>query len=404
MKLRVLTFLSLLVNAVGLVALMATSRAEPEPNPAPESAVTVAVSAPPTVEDPGPTPEIPQPAPLPWPPFRWDQIADGNYTNYVANLRRIGCPENSIRRIVEGATWIDLARRIYVEALPHHDLAYQVLADGQAGLEKFESIFEPIEAAEKEREQMLAALLVADQPAPRPDAPTPAMRRIEREFPYVAPERRPLLEAIEADYRDREEKNYQSASDYNARRKSREQWAQAKRAEMEAMMDETERAEFKRREWAQKHSQRFHTLSVVARSAEELRSLAGLSMDELANALGPQRLADLHRIAELRPVSARDASPSDPATDREFFAVHGSFEHLDRVARRFHLPPSASRAALAVFRDYESTLKTVDEEKDLLPRDRRQLLRGLEAERDRKMESLYGREAWETYRFHYGDW
>jgi hypothetical protein len=404
LKLRFLTVLSLLANAAGLVALMATSRAKPEPNPAPESVVAVAVSAPLLIEEPAPAPEIPEPEPLPWPPFHWADVADENYTNYAANLRSIGCPEPSVRRILEGATWIDLARRIYVEALPHHDLAYQLLADGQAGLEQFEAIFEPINTAEEEREQLLAALLVADQPATQPDAPTPVMGRADWNFPYVAPERRPLLEAIEAEYQTREYKLYESAADYHARSKDREHLAQAKRAELVAMMDEDERAEFQRREWAEEnHSQR-ETLSLIAGSADEMRSLAGLSMDELAQALGPQRLADLQRLAVVRPLHARAPASSDDPPETTFFAIHPRFDGLDRVARRFHLPPTASRSALDVFRSHEETLKTVQSAEDLLPRDRRQLLRALETERDRKMEALYGREAWETYRFHYGDW
>ena len=52
MKLRFLTFLSLLANAVGLIALLATFRSEPAPAIATAPSVAVASSSPPPVEEP----------------------------------------------------------------------------------------------------------------------------------------------------------------------------------------------------------------------------------------------------------------------------------------------------------------------------------------------------------------
>ena len=36
------------------------------------------------------------------PPFRWEQVQSDELTNYVANLRGTGCPEETIRDIIRG--------------------------------------------------------------------------------------------------------------------------------------------------------------------------------------------------------------------------------------------------------------------------------------------------------------
>ena len=51
-----------------------------------------------------------------WPPFRWSSVQSPNYTNYVANLRKIGCPPDTIEAIIRGATWLELATFIHAHA------------------------------------------------------------------------------------------------------------------------------------------------------------------------------------------------------------------------------------------------------------------------------------------------
>ena len=38
--------------------------------------------------------------PVPAPPFQWRQIESTDYRVYIANLRRIGCPETTVRDII----------------------------------------------------------------------------------------------------------------------------------------------------------------------------------------------------------------------------------------------------------------------------------------------------------------
>ncbi len=61
----------------------------------PNTRPTSVTDAPPAHESPGL-----QRAPIPAPPFHWSQVESTNYVDYIANLRRIGCPAATVRDII----------------------------------------------------------------------------------------------------------------------------------------------------------------------------------------------------------------------------------------------------------------------------------------------------------------
>src|SRR4051812_44953143 len=46
------------------------------------------------------SPALASPAPVAPPPLRWNELESEDYPTYVANLRRAGCPESVLRRII----------------------------------------------------------------------------------------------------------------------------------------------------------------------------------------------------------------------------------------------------------------------------------------------------------------
>lgn len=87
MNSRMVLLLSLALNLVCLVGLL-WRNGTPETEPAPMTQVeSTAVLVEP----------MPQPAA---PAFRWSQVESTNYFAYIANLRTIGCPEQTIRDII----------------------------------------------------------------------------------------------------------------------------------------------------------------------------------------------------------------------------------------------------------------------------------------------------------------
>jgi hypothetical protein len=402
MKLKLLTSASILGNLL-LLMLLWSGRHRGERSALPSAGETpdsVPVVVAPKV-DPAPAPSPSGPALPVWPPFRWEEVVSADYTNYVANLRRIGCPETTVADIIKGATWTDLMRRIYDGAVPQHDLIYQVLSGGEEGLKKVEAAFEPVKEEQAKRDQLLAAVLGSVSSVK--DVPLEKVRsQAVRDFGYVDPERRELLAILTLDHQTKVSQ-FMATNSGAAFRKMRDHFdADLRAAQMEAL-SEAERHEFDLREWKKKNGQEFSALAIVAESPEELRGYAGLSPDQLTQALGPAKAADLERIADR--VSMPNAYyQKPPVEDRTRWVVRSDFRDLRAVTRRFGLSEEQPRAALDVIRSYEPTLKTVGQDGGLLPRERRELLRALVAERDAKIEGILGKEAWETYQFHFGDW
>ena len=70
--------------------------------------------------------------PAPAAPFRWSQLEAGDYPTYIANLRAIGCPEETIRDLITAdvASQYEEKRRQLMAAGPHPSGAL-ALAAGQ---------------------------------------------------------------------------------------------------------------------------------------------------------------------------------------------------------------------------------------------------------------------------------
>jgi hypothetical protein len=404
MNLGRLAIASLVLNlALGILIWKSRAAAERDSGPtvakvvsAPEKQVMqMTTKAKPT--SPAETPKQPE-----WPPFLWDGLFGGDYTHYVANLRRIGCPEEALGDIVRGATWTDLMRQVHGDSIQQHELLYGVFS-ASGNLEKVaQTLAEPATQARNARSELLRSLGIGEQRETTTRTSEEwTEHQIEREFSYVAPERRTALLAIETNSQARIKK---AESDVRNGQGSQEEVDRLKSSFRLRQMQELnpdELVEFNRREWREKHGEQFQTLALVAQSPKEFRSLAGLSSDQLASALSPARMADLKRISEVR---HEPAAAGGSSTGPAYFAVSGDFLNLQSVTRRFDLPDATPRAALDVIREYDDSLRKMGKDERLLPRERRQLVEALNAERALRLQGVLGREAWETYRFHFEDW
>lgn len=125
----------------------------------------------------------PQPVQI---PFRWSQIESDDYRTYIANLRRIGCPEKTVREIVMAdiddlyeARRQDLQRKLM-------DPASQARA-GTSGRKDLETGLAQLRGEEFAVIRTVlglppAAVLVAsDTTAPVSDTPTPTPKRRTRQ-------------------------------------------------------------------------------------------------------------------------------------------------------------------------------------------------------------------------------
>ncbi len=56
-------------------------------------------------------------------PFHWSQIESPDYPTFIANLRGIGCPEHTIRHLVDGELQLILAEKLAAQASPQANVS-----------------------------------------------------------------------------------------------------------------------------------------------------------------------------------------------------------------------------------------------------------------------------------------
>jgi len=156
MKARAALWCSLGVNAAlaGLLCWLWTWPRHVEPPRRPVRAAPAPASAP-ALDMNQAVPVLPSPAA--WAPFHWSQIASTDFIRYRDELRALGCPEQTIRDILESEINAHFAqrRRPLIDALQPR--FWEVVAQG--GRQAFDSFDDTFAALREERRAVLAEVL-----------------------------------------------------------------------------------------------------------------------------------------------------------------------------------------------------------------------------------------------------
>ncbi|MSU61850.1 MAG: hypothetical protein EXS31_05550 [Pedosphaera sp.] len=87
--------------------------------------------------------------------FTWDEIESGDFKDYIANLRRIGCPEETVRDIIVAEVNAMFERRRGEEIITPEQQWWRIVPDPAVA----EAEAEQLDALEGERRSMLTELL-----------------------------------------------------------------------------------------------------------------------------------------------------------------------------------------------------------------------------------------------------
>jgi len=129
--------------------------------------------------------------------FNWGDIESKDYPTYIQNLRRIGCPERTIRDIIVADVNALFAQRIGTEIV----LPEQEWWKADPDVDVFQSAVDQIRALDAEKEALLTQLL---GPGWNPPSPDPRGAPIRLDGPLLSqlpPETKGELYQIEANLR-----------------------------------------------------------------------------------------------------------------------------------------------------------------------------------------------------------
>ncbi len=161
MKIKLWLALSLIANAALLGAFLWTSLQNSPKANAPKWVPPVPSPIPGHAENPVNSPATQTRQPANRPPFRWVQIETDNYGEYIANLRSVGCPELTIRDIVEADVNQQLFEARYSETLNQMQ-SFDYWRRGMDGAAAQTAIRDAIAALDSERIGFLRQLLGED--------------------------------------------------------------------------------------------------------------------------------------------------------------------------------------------------------------------------------------------------
>jgi hypothetical protein len=407
MKARAITMISLLLNA-GLLAAVAWFATRPAPTAPAPAAVTRTVAA--AAPEPAPTPATPPPvAAAPVERFDWRQVESPDYKEYIARLRGIGCPEQTIRDII-----IADVSKLYAEkraALynPPKVVRYWQSSETQYTRDNVK-YQQAARALEKEKNDLVRELLGVD------------LRRelakiyggepnIDRSLMFLSPERRESVQAMFDKYRDLERAFYAGVDE--------DELTDEQRARLDALKKEREAAlagmltpeELKEYEMTNSRlardirgnlngfdasEQEFLAIYAARQAFEEqfgersrneddakkaARKQAEQELEkQLATALGPERFASYQR------------------------AQDGDYEDLYRVVKRYDLSQEAAVAVYDMKRLAESARRTIEQNTALPPDQRAALLKELSMTTKQAAEATLGADAYKYYRGRDGRW
>ena len=322
-----------------------------------------------------------------WPPFRWSSVQSPNYTNYVANLRKIGCPPDTIEAIIRGATWLELATFIHAHATDKHPLLWDCLTGSTNAQAQLELAVAPIQEADNRRDDLLEGLFLKPAPSEEQERTTRLEQRQSelKKGPYahVASDTLSKIASIDLTIADRQSE-IRTNTPPNRRGAELNALSAERESALTNLLSPAELREFKLRSFLelQERGQSIRGLAIVASNSADYSSLVAAYTNQtaFAQALGAERAAKWASIQ---------------STDI------GSVNTFLAITRKFSLNPDIALSAAKANSAYRTEQGEVDKDPKLLPRERRVLKDILELQRAEKLRSLLGADAWETYRFHH---
>ena len=351
-------------------------------------------------------------------PFHWREIESPDFEVYVANLRRIGCPEPVLRNILS-AELDDLYTRKRQELLRPlagevWDLVVQALRDPKKLEENLKPRIDPIEKSARElrheRDAVLEELLgnppaVTKTPTDRPSIPPAHLAN------YLTQQKQAAVQELERKYAQqlneaRRRRSGDSAADPQAR--MRELEAQ-KQSELQTLLTTDEFAEYQLR--VSSASRLPSTVYRFDAAEAEWHQLAVLqkAFDD-ANPPVPRNAADAEarrqeREQALNRLNEQMKAVLGPERFEAFrLAQQPDFKDLQRVVERCELPLSMAETAHSIRKTAETTAQQWRSDATMGPEERALALEALRSETEQALRSALGSRAYQTYENYRPDW
>jgi hypothetical protein len=337
--------------------------------------------------------------------FRWSMVESDDFPTYIANLRAIECPEQTIRDIIRADVNELFVNRRQSLLEPFQRVVWELMARGEEAL-KEKKIDEQIEALEKEKEKLLERLLGRDRGAAEGKSrrfyPSPQYDFLPADKQQQVAEHLEKFTRLRQDVQSQQTAGADRAERYKALTEQSE-------AGLRELLTPEEYAEYKLRGSPAVHFAQ--NLYGFQPSEEEFRQIARLRMEfdtsqprlNQKDADYQNKLADRQQSEKLLDERIKSVLGEERLTEFKR-AQDPRFQEIMRVANRFDLPRDT---AVNIFQVRQAAEQKAKEARANAAWEEDQRLAALEAirrETEQAITAAFGSSGLRTYQRYGGGW
>ena len=403
MNTKTLLILSLAANV--LLAVVLTQKPAPTPTPAPApSAIPVPATPKPatsSVTEPEPAATITKTNTL-LRTFGWEAVESADYKQYIANLRSIGCPEETIRDII-----VADVNKLYdakKKAVRGEKKAFEYWKAGNPFLANMNSeASEAVANLEKEKNDLLRALGI--EPDLRSTTMSAMVNPLETMMDFLPEDKKSKVMETMMAWQSKLAKMVEGG---NPLPEDIAKIQKGMEAEIAAMLTPEENFDYQMRFSMTANIMR-QTLAGFEPTQDEFVKIFNLRKEFEDEYSMLSRGAETPEETKMRK-AAEDALKETIKTSlgKDRFADYEmaqdwKFQQAQTAAKRSNLGPEVAKQAWEIRKSAEDAAAELRKNKDLQKAEKDAALAAMRLEAEKSIRQLYGDEGWENYRRGNGD-
>lgn len=315
--------------------------------------------------------------------FQWAQLESGDYRVYIANLRAIGCPEETIRDIVTADVEELFSGRVAAIANSVTGQFWELMLH-QKNLERMINDKEKeLQALQTERRETLNMLFGENDSAMLVRQRTQDRENMRDQFEFLSEQKVAALEEIDHQFMTDSGALARETLSATERNVKQDELAARKDEQIKALLSDSEYAEYKLRTGAAANVR--HQLVDLDVTEAEARTIAlakasGDGEARIRELLGSERYADYVRTSD------------------------AAYQQTVQITDRFDLSHETAVQVYELRKQAEVQMQEVSNDVNRTPEERAEILRAMRLETENSLATVLGPQVFKTYQKYGSQW
>lgn len=340
------------------------------------------------------------------PDFRWSSVESQDYFEYVSKLRKVGCPEETIRDII-----IADVNKLYASK------ARAVTNPGEFKFWKMDPRYnntlslttqKQLQALDREKKNLIHDLLGVDldrEMAKQSDGTS----YTEQLYSFLAPEKQQKLIALRDQARAQEREIY-TAADGDLSPEQRQQVDAIRKQrdlDIATLLTPAELEEYQMRSSGTARNMR-NSLASFEPSEDEFRQIFKLRKsldDQFSSIEGDDKLAqEQRRLAQNATDSQIKSLLGEDRFNEYKMAQSDDYRNIYQVTQRYDLPKDVAKNVYDMRKAVETERRKVEQNQNFTPDQKKEILQAMQQKTEQAVQQAMGEKGFNYYKKRDGDW